>query len=279
MAPQNAEQPARDQTTAVLVVPVTAAVNCCCWLGSNCTLVGVTPTFTGRAIVTLAVANFVGSACEYAVTVIVGGEGTWAGVVYSPVSEIVPQLYPTQPAPLTFHLTWEFWVPFTVAVNCCWVLGASVTVAGDSVTEMGGGGTIVTVAAADAAGFASELAMTLMLAGVGAFAGAVYSPLPEIVPQVTPVQPLPDMLQVTIWLLVPVTVALNCCVPPVLTWVVDGVTTTATTSRNRAGVRLRVMPMRGLGEANIASNKQATIVLAGRPRAALKIGTAHRCKG
>jgi hypothetical protein len=54
--------------TAVFDVPLTVAVNCWCPAGSNCAVVGETVTETGATIVTEAVANFVGSATEVAVT-------------------------------------------------------------------------------------------------------------------------------------------------------------------------------------------------------------------
>src|SRR5271166_4602706 len=65
--------------------------------------------------------------------------------------------------------------------------------------------------------------------GDGAAFGAVYRPPPVICPHATPAQPGPDRLQLTIWFVVPVTVAVNCCWAPGLraTEVGETVTTTA----------------------------------------------------
>ena len=71
-------------------------------------------------------------------------------------------------------------------------------------------GTIVTDADADLLG--SETLVTVMVtdAGDGAVAGAVYSPVEEIVPQEAPLQPVPDAAQITAVFDVPVTEAANC---------------------------------------------------------------------
>jgi len=73
--------PERLQVTAVLVVPVTVAVNCCCAPVTTLAAVGETETATGAAIVTVAEAALVGSAWEVAVTLTVEGLGTDAGAV------------------------------------------------------------------------------------------------------------------------------------------------------------------------------------------------------
>ena len=98
-----------------------------------------------------------------------------------------------------------FVLPVTVAVNCCVRPVKSDTEAGLMLTATGGGGALtVTVAVADLVVSATLVARTV---NVPAAAGAVYRPLLDIVP------PLAD--QVTAVFEVPVTVALNCCVPPV----------------------------------------------------------------
>jgi hypothetical protein len=61
----------------------------------------------------------------------------------------------------------------------------------------GGDGTTVTVADADLVESATEVAVTITVAGFGTLTGAVYFPVASIVPQLTPVQPVPEMLQVT----------------------------------------------------------------------------------
>jgi hypothetical protein len=99
-------------------------------------------------------------------------------------------------------------VPFTVAVNCCWVPIATCVALGETLTVIAG--KTVTTALLDLVESAVEVAVTVTCAGVGTAAGAVYRPLDEIVPQVVPEQPLPARLQVTVVWVVPVTVAANC---------------------------------------------------------------------
>ena len=72
------------------------------------------------------------------------------------------------------------------------------------------GCTIATVADADLVGSETLFAMTVTVAGDGIVEGAVYSPVEEIVPQVAPLQPVPDTVQITAVFDVPVTEAANC---------------------------------------------------------------------
>jgi ribosomal protein S9 len=69
------------QVTAVFLVPVTVAVNCCCSPAKTLAVVGEIVTTTGGMMVTIALADFVVSATEVAVTVTCGGLGTAAGAV------------------------------------------------------------------------------------------------------------------------------------------------------------------------------------------------------
>src|ERR1700739_201487 len=80
------------------------------------------------------------------------------------------------------------------------------------------GAATVTVAAADFVTSAALIAVTIK---VPAVAGAVYRPLDEMLP------PLAD--QVTLVMLEPVTVAMNCCVPPSFKDADTGETETAIT--------------------------------------------------
>jgi hypothetical protein len=75
--------------------------------------------------------------------------------------------------------------------------------------------TTVTLELADAVGSAALVALTVTEAGLGAVAGALYSPLVVIVPTVEfpPVTPFTD--QVTPVVVVFVTVAVNCWAPEV----------------------------------------------------------------
>lgn len=85
----------------------------------------------------------------------------------------------------------------------------------------------VTLAEAVFAVFAALVAFTVIVAGEGAVAGAVYRPLDEIVPQADPLQPEPDTAQLTEVFEDPLTVAANCSVAPVFIETVVGLTETA----------------------------------------------------
>jgi hypothetical protein len=74
-------------------------------------------------------------------------------------------------------------------------------------------GCTVTVAEMDLVESATLVAVTVTMGGTGTVAGAVYSPLAEIVPALA----LGSTLQVTAVLALPVTVAVNCCLPPITT--------------------------------------------------------------
>jgi hypothetical protein len=98
-----------------------------------------------------------------------------------------------------------FEVPVTVAVNCCVPPVCNEAEVGLMLTATVGGGSL-TVTAAEADLLPSAM-LTACTVNVPAVAGAVYMPVPEMVP------PVAD--QETAVLLVPATVAVNCCVPPV----------------------------------------------------------------
>lgn len=139
---------------------------------------------------------------------------------------ITPQVIPEQPTPDKLHDTTVFGLPVTVAVNCTWPFVATDGELGETVTL--GPETRVTVADADCWGAATAVAVTLTVGGFGADAGAVYNPAELMVPQLAPLQPAPEMDQVTAVFVVPVTVAVNCFWLPVCTWTVDGDTLTET---------------------------------------------------
>src|SRR5258708_7123398 len=114
MMPQDApEQPAPDrlQFTLVSAAPVTVAVNCWWTPVRSVGVFGETLTATGGPTVTLAVADFVGSASDVAVTKICGGFGTAPGAVYRPADVMAPQAAPEQPVPLTLQATLVFAEP------------------------------------------------------------------------------------------------------------------------------------------------------------------------
>jgi len=69
---------------------------------------------------------------------------------------------------------------------------------------------MVTVADPDLVGSDSKVAVTATIGGLGAFAGAVYNPLAVMLPQADALHPLPDMLQMTRALELPLTLVVNC---------------------------------------------------------------------
>ena len=98
----------------------------------------VTDTVTLEAtavIVTPAVPDLVGSACDTAVTDTVAGLGTEAGAVYSPLVEIVPIVLLPPIMELTSHVTAVFVVPDSVAENCCVALTAKLADPGVNDTD------------------------------------------------------------------------------------------------------------------------------------------------
>ena len=221
--------PATFQVTAVSVVPVTVAVNCCLFPTTICAVVGARWIVTTGRIVTDTDADLVLLAFEVAVTVTAAGLGTAAGAVKRPLEEIEPQAAPEQPVPLRLHVTAVSVVPVTVAVNFCVAPTSTFAVLGDML--MATGGTTVTVEVADFAESATEVALTVTCAGTGTAVGAVYNPLDETVPQALPEQPLPLTDQVTLVLDVPPTVAVNCCVFPATTCALPGDTLTTISCR------------------------------------------------
>lgn len=114
----------------------------------------------------------------------------------------------------------------TVAVNCCDLAATTWALVGEMLIDTGL--TTVTVADPDIRGFATDVAVTLTVAELGTVAGARYSPVDDIVPHDAPEQPLPDRVQVTLVLVVPVTFAVNSCCWPVTTFADDGLTETLT---------------------------------------------------
>jgi hypothetical protein len=154
------------------------------------------------------------------VTTTDGGFGTTAGAVYKPAVVIFPHADPVQPLPERVQETVVFELPPTCAVNCWEAEGASFAVVGEIPTVITV--TTVTDALADLLGSATDVAFTEKNGGLGGTAGAVYSPEVVIVPQVVPAQPVPLIVHVTAVLEEPLTVAVNCCCPPMPTWAVVG---------------------------------------------------------
>jgi len=112
--------PLKLQVTAGFDVPGIVAVKACIPAAGTEMLVGLMLSGVPPAAttVTLAEADFVGSATLVAVTLTVTGEGALDGEVYSPLFEMVPHAAPLHPVPLTTQLTEVFELPVTVEVNC-----------------------------------------------------------------------------------------------------------------------------------------------------------------
>jgi hypothetical protein len=139
--------------------------------------------------------------------------------------EIDPQVDPEQPVPVTVQCTDVLVLPVTVAENCSFSPQATWAVDGETETDTD---SMATVAEADCEGAAAEVALTVTCAGFGVTLGAVYNPEVEIDPQADPEQPVPATVHCTDVLVLPVTVAENCCFPPRLSRTVDGETETDT---------------------------------------------------
>lgn len=115
------EQPGVPETlhvTDVFALPVTCAENCREADGATLAEVGEIVTVTTGTTVTVALADFVVSACDVAVTEKKGGIGGTAGAVNNPEEFTVPQVLPAQPIPVIVHVTDVLAEPVTVAVNC-----------------------------------------------------------------------------------------------------------------------------------------------------------------
>ena len=109
------------QVTEVLVVPLTAAANCC--VPPPVTVADVGEIFTatettGAVIVTVACPLAVELATLVAATVTDPPDGTVAGAVYNPAELIVPTVVLPPWTPFTDHVTPVFVVPETDALNC-----------------------------------------------------------------------------------------------------------------------------------------------------------------
>ena len=104
------------QLTAVLELPVTLAVNCCCPVVAIVAEPGetVTPIVAGNPIVTVALPDPVEPRSEVATTVTTSGVGAVEGAVYNPSAVISPHAIPLQPAPEMFQTTMSSAAPDAV---------------------------------------------------------------------------------------------------------------------------------------------------------------------
>ncbi len=136
-----------------------------------------------------------GSATLVAVTLTVCWVLFVAGAVYKPVLDSVPT------AGLNDQVTPVLLLPVTVVVNC-WVCET------DRLADVGlictNTGTSVIVAVADLLGSATLVAVTVIVWPLATGDGAVYKPVLDSVPTAGVID------QVTLVLLLPVTVVVNC---------------------------------------------------------------------
>ena len=168
---------------------------------------------TGGLKVTMAVADFVGSAKLVAVTVTVCEVLIDPGAVYSPAVLMAPVFVNG----LILQLTAVLLVPVTVLVNCCCCNANKVIAAGPTVTETGAKDIM---AVADFVGSRVLVAVRVTVWAAAIELGAVYIPAGVILPVFT----FGERLQVTVLLLRPDTDTLNCCVCPAESVVTGGVT-------------------------------------------------------
>jgi len=177
--------------------------------------------------VTVAVPDLLASAVEVALTVS-DARVSVAATVSKPLVLliVVPEFLPVSTID---HVTVcaGLLVPATVALNCCVPPLATLGVAGLTVTPVtvGAGAVTVTVAVPDLEVSAVEVALTVKVVAVSP-AATVKVPLVILVPVIPPVT---DHVTVVAGLFVPCTVAVNACVPPLITFAVEGFTVTPVT--------------------------------------------------
>jgi hypothetical protein len=192
------------------------AVNACVSPSDTVTLDGEIVFADEQEIVTIALADFEGSAAIAAVTVTGFCAGNAAGAVYTaasgPAGATVPVagLPPATPSTLHTSCCDPPAPPEIAAVNTCAPLGGTVADVGVRVTSTTDDCSVTTADAVEV-GSATLKAVTVTLAEV-AVPGAVKSPVAEIVPVVADPPAVPFTSHVTPVFDVPETCALNCCV-------------------------------------------------------------------
>jgi hypothetical protein len=210
----------------LLDIFVAVAVNCCVpdvWTDA---LAGDIERDVIAATVTAADADLDGSAILVAETVTVAGEGTIDGAVYNPLVETVPTVEFPPAIPFADHVTPVFVALLTLAVNCFVAEVWTEALVGETETETAA--ITVAVAVAVFVGSATLVPAIVTVAGEGKPAGAVYSPVDEIVPVVEFPPAVPFTDHVTLVLDELLTLAVNCCVPDSWTEALAGETETDT---------------------------------------------------
>lgn len=192
----------------------------------------------------VALALFVVSATDVAVSVTVAGEGTAPGAVYLiavpdalVAAEIIPQVAAVQPVPDSAQVTpWFAESPVTVAVKLEVPLTTTIAVVCESetATPAVAPAVIVIVAAADFVPSVTDVAVIVTVAGLGTVPGAVYMIAVPDALVVADSEPQPfavahERAQVTPLLALSfVTVAVTACIFPAATLAVVGASVTVT---------------------------------------------------
>jgi hypothetical protein len=177
--------PESDQFTPLFCESfVTVAVKVCV-PAPACTLAAVGVTLTaiagGAVTVIVALALRVLSVAEVALIVTVAGDGRLAGAVYViavpealEAADKVPQAAPLQPAPDNVQFTPLFCESFvTVAVKFCVSPVCTLALVGATLTAITGVAVTVIVTALCFVPSATEVAVNVIVAGLGTLAGAV----------------------------------------------------------------------------------------------------------
>ena len=129
---------------------------------------------------------------------------------------MVPTVALPPAVPFTDQVTAVLSVPVTVAVNCTGVpTGVSVSVGATATVAFTAGAVIVTMAAPKGLVSAELMAFTVIVAGLGTVAGAVYNPEVLMVPTVEFPPSMPFTAQVMVVLVELTTLAENCSGAPV----------------------------------------------------------------
>lgn len=172
--------PATPSTSQTICTPFAGhseAVNVCVNPSATLAVGGESAVEAAHVIVTVALADFIVSAALVAVTVTLGGEGTFAGAVYvalaAPFATIVPTVEFPPATPFTPHVTAVDGAPdpLTVAVKPCAAFVATFALVGEISTTMSS--CSITLADPLALGDATLTAVTVTVAGEGSTFGAV----------------------------------------------------------------------------------------------------------
>jgi hypothetical protein len=185
-----------DHITAVLLVPFTAALNCCVPPDVRAALPGETTTLTvvgaEGLTVTLALAFLVVSAALVAVTVTLVLLET-AGAVNMPLQQTLPEV--------ADHMTDVLLVPCTTALKCWVPPDVRTTLPGETTTLTVGDaeGLTVTIALALLVVSAALVAVTVTLVVLETLGAVKYPPsliLPAVTDQITDVELVPETIPV-----------------------------------------------------------------------------------